>query len=129
MANTRNSLQKKAIQSALAVMDHPTASEVYERVRLEYPQISLGTVYRNLGAMADQGSALRLSFAGEPDRFDPNVYEHHHAVCSNCGAVFDAMEGIDPDIINKLDQAIEQSTGVKVKQRSLIFEGLCARCQ
>jgi Fur family peroxide stress response transcriptional regulator len=125
----RNSQQKKGIQEALAVMDHPTASEVYDRVRVEYPQISLGTVYRNLGTLAEDGAALRLSFPGEADRFDPNTYEHYHAVCSSCGAIFDAPASLEPDLIHRLDKAVEQCTGIKVKQRNLVFEGVCPNCQ
>jgi Fur family peroxide stress response transcriptional regulator len=129
MTITRNSLQKKVIKDALAMMDHPTATEVYERVRCEHPQISLGTVYRNLGTMAQDGSALRLTFTGQPDRFDPNTFEHYHAVCSNCGAIFDACDGIDDTLIRKLDKAVERATGIKIKQHNLVFEGTCARCQ
>jgi Fur family peroxide stress response transcriptional regulator len=129
MATKRNSMQKTAIREALAVMDHPTAAEVYEKVHNEYPQISLGTVYRNLGAFASEGAALRLSLAGEADRFDPNTHEHYHAVCSSCGTIFDVRAGIEPDSIHSLDKAVEQCTGLKVQQRNLVFEGVCTRCQ
>jgi Fur family peroxide stress response transcriptional regulator len=110
-------------------MDHPTAAEVYERVRRDCPQISLGTVYRNLGTMADEGAVLRLSFMGEPDRFDPNTHEHFHVVCSICGRIFDADSGLVADLIQKLDLAIEGSTGVRVEERTLLFGGVCAQCR
>jgi Fur family peroxide stress response transcriptional regulator len=129
MSCKRNSVQKRIIGETLTRMDHPTAAEVYERVRLECPQISLGTVYRNLGSMADEGEALRLSFAGEPDRFDPNTYEHAHVVCGVCGRIFDTDHNLAPELIRKLDQAVEGSTGVRVEQRSLLFRGICAHCR
>jgi Fur family peroxide stress response transcriptional regulator len=129
MVKTRNSLQKRVIRDALAVMDHPTATEVYERVRGEHPQISLGTVYRNLGTLAQDGDALRLSFAGEADRFDPNTHEHYHAVCTSCGAVFDVHTGIEPAIIQKMDKAVQNMTGIKITQHNLVFEGICTKCQ
>ena len=74
----RTSAQKRMVAEALAQMDHPTAAEVYEEIRKAYPQISLGTVYRNLSLMADEGEILRLSFPDAPDRFDPNAHEHYH---------------------------------------------------
>jgi Fe2+ or Zn2+ uptake regulation protein len=109
-------------------MDHPTAAEVYERVRRDVPQISLGTVYRNLGTMADEGSILRLSFAGKPDRFDPNTGEHYHVVCSQCGRIFDTDYCREPELLRRLDRAVELSTGVQVQQRFLSFSGICAQC-
>lgn len=109
-------------------MDHPTAADVYERVRRESPQISLGTVYRNLGSMADEGTIVRLSFAGEPDRFDPNTVEHYHVVCGECGRIFDTDDHIEPELLRKLDQAVERSTGVRVQERVLSFSGICALC-
>jgi Fur family peroxide stress response transcriptional regulator len=125
----RYSIQRELVGKTLAVLDHPTAAEVYDAVRRENPQISLGTVYRNLGSMSDEGTALRLSFAGSPDRFDPNTHEHYHAVCTNCGAIFDTNSEIEPGLIRKLDLAVEQGTGIRVEQRSMTFAGICPRCR
>jgi Fur family peroxide stress response transcriptional regulator len=122
-------VQKRIIGEVLMQMDHPTAAEVYERVRRECPQISLGTVYRNLGSMADEGEALRLSFMGEADRFDPQTHEHFHVVCSCCGRIFDADYSVAPELIRGLDHAVEQCTGVRVEGRSLFFSGVCPACQ
>jgi Fur family peroxide stress response transcriptional regulator len=129
MTGKRKSVQKRVIVEALGGMDHPTAAEVYERVRLDCPQISLGTVYRNLGSMADEGEVLRLSFAGEPDRFDPNIHEHFHVVCGECGRIFDTDHSIASHLIQKLDHAVEECTGVRVDGRSLFFSGVCAACR
>jgi Fur family peroxide stress response transcriptional regulator len=79
--------------------------------------------------MADDGEVLRLSFTGEPDRFDPNTYEHFHVVCSVCGRIFDTDYRIAPELIRSLDQAVEASTGVRVEERSLVFGGMCAQCR
>jgi Fur family peroxide stress response transcriptional regulator len=117
------------IEETLMRLDHPTATEVYEWVRRDCPQISLGTVYRNLGAMADEGEALRLSFAGEPDRFDPRTHEHFHVVCAACGRIFDTDFSVVPEAMRALDRAIEDCTGVRVEERSLFFGGLCAECR
>jgi Fe2+ or Zn2+ uptake regulation protein len=129
MGSRRNSLQKRIIGEALMEMDHPTAAEVYERVRQDCPQISLGTVYRNLGTMADEGTALRLSFLGEPDRFDPTTQEHFHVVCSSCGRIFDTEPHIVPTFLGRLDQEVERSTGVEVREHTLLLRGICAACR
>jgi Fe2+ or Zn2+ uptake regulation protein len=129
MASRRNSLQKRIIEEALMRMDHPTAVEVYEQVRQDCPQISLGTVYRNLGAMVDEGEALRLSFAGEPDRFDPKTHEHFHVVCNCCGRIYDADCGVVCESLRELDHAIERTTGVRVHERVFLFGGVCATCR
>jgi Fur family peroxide stress response transcriptional regulator len=129
MVTKRNSLQKRIIGEALMEMDHPTAAEVYERVRQDCPQISLGTVYRNLGMMAEEGEALRLSFLGESDRFDPTTQEHFHVVCSSCGRIFDTEPHLVPSLLGKLDQEIERSTGVEVQEHTLLLRGICAACK
>jgi Fur family peroxide stress response transcriptional regulator len=129
MASKRNSVQKRIIQETLMEMDHPTATEVYERVRQDCPQISLGTVYRNLGTMADEGEVLRFSFSGEPDRFDPMTREHFHVVCSVCGRIFDTDPHIVPNLLHQLDREVERKTGVEVRERTLLFSGICAACR
>jgi Fur family peroxide stress response transcriptional regulator len=122
-------MQKQMIGQALAVSDHPTAAEVYEQVRREYPRISLGTVYRNLASMADDGEILRLSFAGEPDRFDPKTHDHLHVICRVCGRIFDTDGSLPPKLVAQLDRAIEQSTGVAVLERTMYFAGVCQSCK
>lgn len=127
--NKRFSVQKKMIEDILAFMDHPTATEVYEQIRKNYPQISLGTVYRNLGTMSAEGEILRLSFNAAPDRFDINVHEHFHAVCRRCGHISDADGVLPPELLKKLDEAVESSTGIRVESRTILFEGLCRKCR
>ncbi|MDR1621630.1 MAG: transcriptional repressor [Synergistaceae bacterium] len=125
----RHSAQKGIIGEVLARLDHPTAAEVYEEVRKNFPQISLGTVYRNLSLMAENGELLRLYFPEAPDRFDPNAYEHYHAVCLRCGRIFDTDRTVPGELIGKIDQAVEACTGVRVESRVMIFSGVCKACQ
>jgi Fur family peroxide stress response transcriptional regulator len=117
------------IGKALAYLDHPTASEVYEEVRKCFPQISLGTVYRNLSLMAEDRELLRLSFPEAPDRFDPNAHEHYHAACVRCGRIFDTDHTVSECLIGEVDRAVEACTGVKVESRVMIFSGICGACQ
>lgn len=127
--NKRFSAQKKMIEDTLFLLDHPTATEVYETIRLDYPQISLGTVYRNLNTMADDGEIVRLTLEGSPDRFDPNAHEHYHVVCTRCKRIFDTNERFPKALIQDLDKAIEQCTGLEVESRYLIFHGICPQCK
>ena len=69
--------------------DHPTADTVYMNVRLENPNISLGTVYRNLTQLSDMGEIQRLRLGEGVDRFDADTSPHYHFVCSDCGSVID----------------------------------------
>lgn len=122
------SAQKKMVERALLCMDHPTAAQVYENIRRTYPRISLGTVYRNLNAMEEDGDLTRLSFPGAPDRFDHNAREHVHLVCSSCGKLMDAAESVPAELLEKLDEALLDRLGFAVRQRELLFRGMCADC-
>lgn len=127
--NKRFSAQKNMIKEALRLLDHPAAAEVYEEIRKSYPQISLGTVYRNLNAMSDGGEIMRLSFSGTPDRFDRNPQEHYHIVCSRCGRISDTDEGIPQALLEQLDKAVEVCTGFEVQGRTMLFCGVCPMCK
>jgi Fur family peroxide stress response transcriptional regulator len=127
--NRRFSTQKKMIEEALRMLDHPTAAEVYEEIWKAYPQISLGTIYRNLNTMASEGEIMRLSFSGSPDRFDPNAAEHYHIVCTRCGRILDTDDSIPQELLNQLDQTVESSTGVEVEGRTMLFYGICPACK
>lgn len=127
--NKRFSTQKKLIEEAVIKLDHPTASEVYEWIRKEYPKISLGTVYRNLNEMALSGQIMRLSFSGEPDRYDCNAKEHFHMVCSDCGQIFDAGDCIPHSVVQQMDEALLQAAGFEVKAHDVLFHGRCSACR
>ena len=87
----RESIKNFLIQSH----NHPTAETVYLAIKEEYPNISLGTVYRNLSLLADIGEILKISTGDGPDRFDGNTSPHYHFFCKECGQVLDLeMESI-----------------------------------
>ena len=79
----KKSFQREAIrQNLLSRYDHPTADMVYNSVREELPNISLGTVYRNLRFLVDQGDALSLKLGDGREHFDGHVEPHYHFICS-----------------------------------------------
>ncbi len=118
--------QREAIREALmSVKTHPTAAEIYTMVRKDIPNISLGTVYRNLSQLADAGEILRITTGEGTERFDATTDEHYHLACRCCGGVSD----IDLPHFDDMDEAAERATGAKVERHSLIFYGVCPACR
>ena len=97
MPPLKYSKQREAIKSFLACrLDHPTADTIYSALREEYPNLSLGTVYRNLSLLSDLGEITKITTGEGPDRFDGNTSRHHHFICTCCHQVNDLdMENID----------------------------------
>jgi Fur family peroxide stress response transcriptional regulator len=89
---------------------HPTADTVYSFVRAQDPNISLGTVYRNLNLLCEQGLLRKISVPDASDRFDGRCEEHYHFVCTKCAKVFD----VEPDSLPGLGEQIERIPGCKV---------------
>lgn len=84
------SRQRESIKKFLATRrDHPTAKTIYENIRNVFPNISLGTVYRNLTLLVEIGEIQKISTGTGPDRFDYNPMPHYHFVCLGCGEVSD----------------------------------------
>ena len=127
MAVLKYSRQREAIQRFLMTRkDHPTADIVYNFVRHEFPNISLGTVYRNLTLLSDIGEITRLRVGDGIDRFDADTRPHYHFVCTECGCVTD----FDP----QLPVAIDQLCGVQQDGRLIVghvayFYGICSGCR
>jgi Fur family peroxide stress response transcriptional regulator len=125
MAVTKYSRQREAIKEFLAhTKEHPTADTIYMNIRAIHPNISLGTVYRNLNMLAEQGEILKINCQDGSDRFDGNVEPHYHFLCKGCGRVIDIeMESIDH--INKLAAADFDGT---VEGHVTYFYGKCPKC-
>ncbi|HNU03940.1 MAG TPA: Fur family transcriptional regulator [Anaerolineae bacterium] len=106
---------------------HLTADQVYERVRTQSPQVDLSTVYRNLVFLRQQGLIGELRLEGEPTRFEAvrSGAEHHHAVCSACGAMIE----IAPADLAPLSEALVRNYGFAVSLVHLTLNGHCAACQ
>lgn len=105
--------------------DHPTADMVYESVRQVCPNLSLGTVYRNLALLTEEGRILKITTGQGADHFDGFVHPHHHFVCKQCGSVLDMEFDVDQDL---LQQATEGFTG-RIEEYQLQFFGKCASCK
>lgn len=100
MAALKYSRQREAIKNYLAGRkDHPTADMVYTAIREVYPNISLGTVYRNLTLLAKQGEISKISCGENSDRFDIRTDPHYHFICETCGRVED-LPDMDMHVVN-----------------------------
>ena len=122
MKTQRYSQQRERIYEAVcATKEHPTAQMIYESLKPEMPKLSLGTVYRNLQQMAEDGRLMELD--GPVTRFDATVRPHTHLRCSRCGCVADG------DLA--YDMALDQETiaqGWQVTGHDLMFRGICPAC-
>ena len=102
---------------------HPTAEWVYHEVKKRLPRVSLGTVYRNLKLLAEQGLLAELA-EGHYTRYDGRVDSHHHFRCSACGRLFDLDEPID----RRLEERVASRTGFEVVHHRIEFFGRCSAC-
>lgn len=123
-AMRRKSKQREAILRLLkGTTSHPTADWIYEQVRAEIPNISLGTVYRNLRLLKQEGKILELDLAGI-GRFDGNTQDHYHFRCERCGRIFN----VDEPVHKEMDEEVAKRMGFKVFNHVLEFRGLCQDC-
>jgi Fur family ferric uptake transcriptional regulator len=118
--------QRQVILEELRMMhSHPTADELYERVRIRMPRISLGTVYRNLEKLAGSGIIRRLDNAGSQMRFDGDLHGHQHIRCISCGRI----EDIDsPAEATECDRELIDGSGFRLVERRVEYVGVCTEC-
>ncbi len=122
----RLTTQRQIIMEELSkVKSHPTACELYDMVRKRLPRIGLGTVYRNLELMADNGMILKLEVGGTQKRFDATIDPHYHVRCSCCDKVEDVML----PVIEGLVDAAADSTNYQILGHHVEFSGVCPKCQ
>ena len=122
MKPTRFSRQREQIyQTVCDSREHPSAQMVYDVLRPDMPRLSLGTVYRNLHQMAQEGRLVELD--GSVTRFDAVLPPHTHIRCIRCGQVADLELPYDPVLDRETDAG-----GWSVTGHSLIFNGICPAC-
>lgn len=122
----RYSKKREAILAAIrGTSCHPSAEWVYQRLRPLHPDLSLGTVYRNLAFFREHGLVQSVGVVQGQERFDGIVTPHSHFICNCCGSVLD-LPDIRPE--SGLDRAVSRQYGFAVERHELTFYGLCANC-
>ena len=124
MKAQRFSKQRELVlRTVKAHLIHPTALEVYGMTREADPTISMGTVYRNLNLLAEQGKIKRIKVPGGADRYDGIIEPHNHAVCTRCGMVMDYDYSFDD-----LNKALLEKSGFKCEELNITVRGTCKNC-
>lgn len=119
------SKQRELILNYLkSTVSHPTAEMVYNELRKECPNISLGTVYRNLEKLYLNGDIIKLNLSISKERFDGNTEKHFHGVCKDCGKIEDIFFPYD----ESLDKKIDSNSNFKVLSHDIIFSIRCLSC-
>lgn len=126
MGVKRETIQKTIILKTVSKMgNHPTAEEVYQKINKEYPTISKGTVYRNLGLLSANKEISKLNLPNEPARYDFRTDNHGHFKCSSCGDIFDIE--YEEGFIS-YDKLVANN-GFSITSVEVTFQGLCNNCQ
>ena len=119
----RNTRQRAIIYDILASTDtHPTADWIYEKAKKFIPNISLGTVYRNLNILKEEGKIIEIQDSKQ-SRFDAKTQPHYHFKCEKCGRLYD-VEKEEVHISTNLEEK-----GYQLKDAFVILNGICYKCK
>ena len=120
------SRKREAILECIrSTTSHPSADWVYSQLKPEIPDLSLGTVYRNLNLFRQEGLIQSIGVVNGLERFDGNIQPHLHFVCQKCGKVQDMMEFQLPE--GMLETAAKSING-KIQSCQIVFTGTCETC-
>lgn len=124
MAVLKYSRQRESIKNYLCGRsDHPTADMIYTSIRKDFPNISLGTVYRNLSLLVELGEIQKITSDGA-DRFDARTDHHHHFICRRCGSVMD----LEVPVSDPVPQVRELWGEGEIDECRMEFYGICKSC-
>jgi Fur family peroxide stress response transcriptional regulator len=105
---------------------HPSAEQIYEQIKADFPTTSLATIYKTLTLLKDMGEVLELNFAAVGSRYDGNKpYPHPHVICTECGRILDP----ESTALAGISQEMARLTGYQITRHQLNFFGLCPKCQ
>jgi Fur family peroxide stress response transcriptional regulator len=108
-----------------ASVGHPSASQLYEQIKVQFPMLSRATVYKTLDLLKELGEVFEIDLRDD-SRYDGNKpYPHPHLICVHCGAIMDGVDDLTQEMIVKM----EQSSGYRIISHQLTFYGVCPACQ
>lgn len=126
MKTLKYSRQRESIKTCLmGRKDHPTADALYTSIREEFPNISLGTVYRNLSLLVELGEIQKFSCGDGTDHFDYDTSPHYHYVCRHCGKIVD----IPMDTVRTLEETAAHYVKGTIDEHTVFFYGTCEDCE
>ncbi|QSX06748.1 transcriptional repressor [Sedimentibacter sp. zth1] len=121
----RNTIQGQLVLDAVKQLaNHPTAEDVYNYVVQLHPNISKGTVYRNLNSLSEDGLLLKISVPDAADRFDQTTHMHYHIKCMNCGK----FEDVELEYMSGIDDKVSKATKYNILGHDIVFKGVCSEC-
>ncbi len=105
--------------------EHLTADTIYADLKKDNPELSLGTVYRNLTKLTEVGAIKKVSLPNQVDKFDKNLEPHAHLICDECGSVTD----IDiPEVKSFIDK-VSKDEDILINRYNISFNGICKKCK
>jgi Fur family peroxide stress response transcriptional regulator len=118
--------QRLAIVKILAKSEgHPSVDNIYDKIKRDFPTMSLATVYRNIVIIKTLGEVLELGFPDGSNRYDGNKpYPHPHVICIKCKKIVDP----DLDSLDEVKNEVELETKFKILNHRLDFFGICSNC-
>lgn len=120
------SKQREALLTLLkSTHSHPSADWLYAELKKEFPNISLGTVYRNLALLTKNGTVVKITTSSQKEHFDGFTHKHYHFVCKSCERIYD----VELNNADTLDRAVEKELNAEVDSHSLVFYGVCSNCK
>jgi Fe2+ or Zn2+ uptake regulation protein len=122
--NRRYTRQRGLVLEAVCGGNHPTARELFDSIS-ETAKVSLGTIYRNLTILEEEGEILSIKSDPTVVRYDRRRDPHHHLHCKACGRVFDMPLPYDPGF----DREISRKSGFPIDSHAITFEGYCGDCK
>lgn len=118
--------QRHAILSYLYEdMSHPTADEIYRALEHQFPSMSVATVYNNLRMFKEADLVKELTYGDASSRFDVNVSQHYHVICTDCGKIVD----FEYPCLDDVEDKASKMTGFKIDSHRMEFYGTCEECQ
>lgn len=123
MRRHRTRQRESLLQWLRSTQSHPTAAEAYAALSARFPRLALGTVYRNLEVLVENGEIEAFPIAGRPMRYDGNTAPHSHFVCDQCGRMYDVHVPVPTSLLENLS-----SQGMIAERVKLEFYGRCESC-
>ncbi|MBE7021307.1 MAG: transcriptional repressor [Ruminococcaceae bacterium] len=125
MVQRRFSKQRQIIYDMIVSNPvHPTADYIYNALKGEYPDLSLGTVYRNLNVLTEMGMIIKITSEANSEHYDGNTDCHYHLMCEKCHGIFD----VDIPYFKELEKKAQERSPHKIKTHTLVFSGVCDKC-